>query len=71
MIDKKYLENILIICTDVEVAELVFLDKCAEYFTNWDEYTEEDKEAILDDGYEESAHKIVFISWPEVQNKKF
>lgn len=46
-------------------AENLFFEKCAQYISNWDEYTPEDRDGILDDGYEKFGHGSVCISWPE------
>lgn len=41
-------------------AEQYFLDLCSTHFSNWNEYTQKDIDAILDVGYEESnCNKIV------------
>ena len=41
-----------VLCRNSESAEKVFLDKCKIYISNFDEYKQEDIEAILDDGCE-------------------
>jgi len=64
------IENILVLAQGADDAEQIFLDKCSVYFTNWDEYTDADKEAILDNGFEQNSHKIVFIGWPDVIDKR-
>jgi len=64
------IENILVLGQGADDAEQIFLDKCSDHFTNWDEYTLEDRKAILDNGYEQSTHKIVFICWPDVVDKR-
>lgn len=71
-------ENILIEGDDsgagADLVEKVFFDKCQEYISNWDEYTDEDKEGILDDGVETFGHGVetfghgsVCINWPEIR----
>ena len=45
----------LIQCRDGEHAEKVFVEKCAETFPDWDEHTQEDIDAIIEDGFEQST----------------
>lgn len=33
-------------------AEKVFLEKCSEHIWNFDEYTEDDKDVLIEQGYE-------------------
>jgi hypothetical protein len=54
-------ENIL--CRDGEHAERVFLDKLAECLSNWDEYDQDDRDAVLDNGYEQFGNGSVCLSW--------
>ena len=54
-------ENIL--CKDSEEAEKLFFAKCEESISNWDEYSEEDKEAILENGVAEKANGSICLSW--------
>jgi len=56
-------ENIL--SSSKEQAETLFLKKCESILSNFDEYTEHDKRAILDDGYETFGCGSICISWPE------
>ena len=44
-------------------AERIFEDLCKSYISNFDEYTLEDIEAILEQGYEEYNNGKVRISW--------
>ena len=37
----------LTICTNGDHAEKVFLDLCKTHISNWDEYTQDDIDAIL------------------------
>ena len=60
-------ENIL--CVDSADAEKRFLDKCAERLSNWDEYSAEDREACLDDGYAEYVTGSVCLSWAMTPNE--
>jgi len=53
----------LILCRDGDHAQKVFLENCAETFSNWDEYTQEDIDAIIGNGYEKSAYSAVCLSW--------
>jgi hypothetical protein len=52
-----------IMCNDNVHAEKVFFDKLAENLSNWDEYTEEDREAVLEDGYENFGNGSVCLTW--------
>jgi hypothetical protein len=54
-------ENIL--CCDEEHADNVFLDKLAERISNWDEYSQDDIEAVLDNGHEKFGNGSVCMSW--------
>jgi hypothetical protein len=54
-------ENIL--CENAEHQERVFLDKLAEYLSNWDEYDADDRQAVMDNGYEEFGSGSVCMSW--------
>ena len=54
-------ENIL--CRDAEHAERVFLDKLAECLSNWDEYDQDDRDVILENGYEQFGNGSVCLSW--------
>jgi len=50
---------------DVEQANAYFLQKCEDNLSNWDEYTQEDKDALLDEGYETTpSGKCICITWP-------
>ena len=44
-------------------AEKYFLERCAWLISNWDEYTQEDKENILEDGYEEFEDGSICLAW--------
>lgn len=46
-------------------AEQFFLQRCGDILTNWDEYTSEDKDAILDNGYESFGNGSICICSPE------
>lgn len=45
-------EDIIYFGDKRRLAQNKLLYLCSSYVSNWDEYTEEDKESILDDGYE-------------------
>ena len=47
-------------------AENFFLDRCGEILTNWDEYTNDDKDAILDNGYESFGNGSICICTPDI-----
>jgi hypothetical protein len=41
-------------------AEKMFINKCEHYFSNFYEYTNDDKQAILENGYEQNpTYKIM------------
>ncbi len=48
-----------------EKANQKLIEVCREVFSNFDTYTPDDIEAILEDGYAEFGHGSVCISWPE------
>ena len=50
-------------CNNSEHAESVFLDKCASNLSNWDEYTADDREVCLEDGYAIFGRGSVCLSW--------
>jgi len=49
-------------------AEKKFVDLCRENLTNFDEYTKDDIDAIIENGYEHSINGKVAIvmNWPQV-----
>ena len=49
--------------TTGEEAEKEFLDLCREYLSNFDEYTKEDIDTILENGYESFGTGFVAIYW--------
>ena len=48
---------------DGMAGENLFLQKCSENLSNWDEYTVEDKSTILENGYEKFGNGSICISW--------
>ena len=42
-------------------AEERFLELCSDTFSNWDEYTDSDKQELLDNGYEGSSEFVIQI----------
>ena len=46
-----------------EKCEGDFLDAVASRVSNWDEYTDEDKEYITDNGYEITGNGSVCLTW--------
>ena len=52
-----------VLCRDSKHAEKVFRDKLAECLSNWDEYTQEDIDCVLDNGYEKFGNGSVCLSW--------
>lgn len=47
------LDELILVTTDREKAQQHFLDTCQEHLSNWDDYTQDDKNALLDMGYEQ------------------
>ena len=47
-------------------AEKVFQDKCSQNISNWDDYTTEDIEEVLEEGYIIFGHGSIYMFWPEV-----
>lgn len=45
-------QDVVLVTADREKALAQFLETCGERLSNWDEYTADDKEALLDQGYE-------------------
>jgi hypothetical protein len=60
----------LILCRDGDHAKTVFVEKCAETFSNWEEYSQADIDAIIDNGYEQSAHSAVCLSWARTPDEE-
>lgn len=55
-----------ILCQTGEEAETLFLKRCASFFSNWDEYSQEDIDEILEQGYEKtSLFGSVCLTWME------
>lgn len=50
------LHGLVLITTDREKAQAQFLDTCSTEISNWDEYTQADKDALLDLGYEQTGN---------------
>lgn len=42
------------------------IELCREKFSNFDEYTDDDIESILDDGFAEYGKGSICITWPDV-----
>jgi len=53
--------------TVTKKAEAIFLDKCSVCLSNWDEYTQDDIDACLMDGYALFGHGSICMTWPEVK----
>lgn len=47
---------------DVESAEKKFLDECSTRLSNWDEYTQDDIDSILADGYEKFGNGSICLT---------
>jgi hypothetical protein len=57
----------VILCDNPNSAELVFLNKCSQYISNWTDHTADEVEDILDDGhYGNGAGVQIFIFHPEI-----
>jgi hypothetical protein len=51
-------------CDDGQHAEQVFIKKCEEKISNFDEYTDMDVQAIIDNGYEKfGGTNSICIVW--------
>lgn len=62
-------ENHLFIGSHEEISELAnkkFIDLCKQRFSNFDAYTPDDIESILDDGFAEYGRGSICITWPEI-----
>lgn len=56
------------IVNDTQLAEHIFINECRDHFTkDFNEYTQEEIDTVLENGYQEDDKKIVFINWPEVK----
>jgi len=51
------------ICNNRKHAEETFLTECESRLSNWDSYTPEDKEIILDQGYETFGNGSICLVW--------
>jgi hypothetical protein len=58
-----------ILCANREEAQRVFLDKCNTYISNWDEYSKEDVDAVLEDGYEKFGNGSICLSWSRTEDE--
>jgi hypothetical protein len=63
IVDKDVVDE-LFICENSEKAEKKFLDECSTRISNWDEYTSDDIDAILDNGYEAFGNGSICIVHP-------
>ncbi len=55
-----------IICKNGADLEKKFLDACELHISNFDKYNNEDKEAIMDNGYEEfGTGNSICMTWAE------
>ena len=67
--DDAVYENHLFIGDHKEICELAekkFLDLFKQESWNWDDYTPDDIEAILEDGLAEFRDGTICITWPEI-----
>ena len=58
---KEILDNIPF--KDGEQAEKKFLDLCKNYIPNFDKYTDEDIDIILENGYDNFGIGLIAINW--------
>ena len=51
-----------------EKAEAKFLDECSIHTSNWSEYSQADKDAIVEDGFQElpGVGGCIYIDWPHI-----
>jgi hypothetical protein len=56
-------------CRDEQHAQQVFLEKLAECLSNWDEYTAEDRQHVLEKQYERFGDGSVSISWARTEEE--
>jgi len=56
--------------TDNAKAEQCFLEQCTQHISNFDEYTDDDVTAILDNGYENFGQGTIFINHPIVRREE-
>jgi len=53
MVNKDNLpQDVILVTTDRDRATEQFLETCSELLSNWDAYTQDDKDILLDQGYE-------------------
>ena len=53
MVNKDNLpQDVILVTTDRDRATEQFLETCSERLSNWDAYTQDDKDILLDQGYE-------------------
>ena len=55
------LNELVLVTTDRDKAQEHFLDTCSTKLSNWDEYTQSDKDALLDQGYEKFGNGVVML----------
>jgi hypothetical protein len=48
---------------DAKEGERIFIDKCEEHVSNWDEYNGSDIESVLDAGLAEFGRGSICLSW--------
>jgi len=58
-------DNVVVV-DDIDKAEAIFLNFCRKYLSNFDEYTEDDIDTILDEGYLGFRDGFIAISWAKV-----
>lgn len=59
-----------VLLNDRDIAEKHFLDTCSTSISNWDEYTADDIEAVLDNGYVEKIDgSVCFLDLTGLESK--
>lgn len=54
-------QDMVLVTTDLDKAQAQFLDTCSTQISNWDEYDQDDKDALLDLGYEQTGDGAVVL----------
>lgn len=55
------LDELVLVTTDLKKAQQHFLDTCSDHLSNWDKYTQADKDALLDLGYEQTGDGAIVL----------
>lgn len=63
IIIKNNLIEEIIACENGQHVEKVFIDKCSQYLSNFEDYNEDDKSCVLEDGYVKVKNGAIQIEW--------